>query len=161
MTVVVRAADSVDHEAAIAVWAASDAARRQGPPAPGVADKLRDRFTQADVWLLVADDDGVVVGVTQGGPAREDEGTGPVIPGRCHLSLVFVAPDRWGEGIGGRLVDAALDQARSTGYSRMQLYTHESNRRAQALYTSRGFRHDGLVKDDDFGERIGRWSRAI
>jgi GNAT superfamily N-acetyltransferase len=161
MTVAVRAAGPDDREAAIAVWAASDAARRQAPPPPGVADKLRDRFARADVWLLVADDEGTVVGVTQGWPAREDDGFGPEVPGRCHLSLVFVAPDRWGEGIGGRLVDAALDQARSLGYEQIQLYTHETNLRAQGLYASRGFRHDGQVKDDDLGERIGRWSRDL
>jgi RimJ/RimL family protein N-acetyltransferase len=161
VTVVIRVAGPDDHEPAIRVWEAADEARRGQAPPPEVPDLLRERFTQTDVWLLVADDEGSVVGVTQGWPAREDDGAGPPIAGRCHLSMVFVAPQRWGEGIGGRLVDAALDHARSIGYDRVQLFTHEDNTRAQRLYASRGFVHDGVVRDDAWGDAVGRWSRAL
>jgi len=108
VTVTVRPAGPADHDAAIAVWAASDTARRGSPSPPEVPQMLRERFARDDVWLLVADDDGVVIGVAQGAPARDDGGTGPVVPGRCHLSMVFVAPERWGEGIGSLLVDSAV-----------------------------------------------------
>ena len=161
MTIVIRPAEPDDHEAAIAVWQAADEARRDGPAPAEVPDLLRERFSQEDVWVLVAADGGTVVGVTQGWPAREDDGTGPPIPGRCHLSMVFVSPRRWGEGIGGRLVDEALDHARSLGYDRVQLFTHEDNTRAQRLYSGHGFRHDGVVRDDAWGDPVGRWSRAL
>jgi ribosomal protein S18 acetylase RimI-like enzyme len=161
VTVVIRPAGPDDHEAAIAVWQASDEARRGGPYPAEVPDQLRQRFARDDIWVLVADDDGTTVGVTQGAPAREDDGAGPPIAGRCHLSLVCVSPRRWGEGIGGRLVDAALDHARSLGYDWVQLFTHEGNARAQRLYAGRGFRRDGVVRDDAWGESIGRWSRAL
>ena len=161
MTVVVRPATADDHEPAIAVWAAAEAARCGGPAPEEVPAALRERFRRPDVWLLVAVDDGQVVGVTQGWPAREDDGAGPVITGRCHLSLVFVAPDRWREGIGSRLVDGALEHARSLGFDHVQLYTHEDNARAQRLYQGRGFARDGVVRDDAWGDRIGRWSRAL
>ena len=161
MTVLVRPATRDDHEPAITVWVASEAARRGGPAPAEVPDGLRDRFRRPDVWLLVADDGGEVVGVTQGWPARDDDGAGPVIAGRCHLSLVFVAPGRWGEGIGGRLLDSALDHARALGNDRVQLYTHEDNTRAHRLYTGRGFVRDGVTRDDAWGDRIGRWSRAL
>ncbi len=161
MTVRVRLASSDDHSPAVALWAASEAARRGAEAPAGVADRLRERFARPDVWLLVADDDGTVVGVTQGWPALEDDGAGQAVPGRCHLSLVFAAADRWGEGIGGRLVDAALGHARSLGYAVVQLYTHEDNVRAQRLYASRGFARDGLSKLDDWGEPIARWTRVL
>ena len=131
MTVVIRAARPDDHEAAIAVWQAADEARRGAPAPAEVPEVLRARFAQDDVFVVVADDGGTVVGVTQGMRAREDAGAGPPIPGRCHLSMVFVSPPRWGEGLGGRLVDAALEHARSLGYDRVQLFTHEDNTRAQ------------------------------
>lgn len=161
MTVRIRPAVAGDHEAAIEVWAVADTARRGFPAPDEVPDMLRDRFRRDDVWVLVADDGGTVVGVAQGWPAREEDGVGPEIPGRCHLSMVFVLPQRWGEGIGGLLLDAALDLARSLGYDHVQLFTHEDNERSQRLYTSRGFGHDGYVIDDAWGDPVGRWSRPL
>ena len=161
MTVAVRPALPADHEAAIAVWAIADTARRGSPSPPEVPEMLRERFARDDVWVLVAEEDGVVVGVAQGGQAREDDGAGAVVPGRCHLSMVFVAPDRWGEGIGSLLVDAALATADGLGYTTVQLYTHEDNHRAQRLYAGRGFERDGDVRPDAWGEPVGRWARRL
>jgi ribosomal protein S18 acetylase RimI-like enzyme len=161
VSVHVRPAAPTDHEAAIAVWAASDTARRGAPSPPEVPQMLRERFARDDVWVLVADDAGVVVGVAQGAPAREDGGTGPVLPGRCHLSMVFVAPDRWGEGIGSVLVDAGMALAAGLGYDTVQLYTHEDNDRAQRLYAGKGFVRDGDVRADAWGDLVGRWARRL
>ena len=161
MTVRVRPAAPADHEAAIAVWAASDTARRGAPSPPEVPQMLRERFALDDVWVLVADDDGAVVGVAQGAPAREDGGAGPVLPGRCHLSMVFVAPDRWGEGIGSVLVDGAVALAAGLGYDTVQLYTHEDNGRAQRLYAGKGFARDGDVRADAWGDPVGRWAKSL
>ena len=161
MTLSVRPAAPADHEAAIAVWAAADTARRGSPSPPEVPAMLRERFARDDVWVLVADDDGAVIGVAQGAPARQDGGAGPVVPGRCHLSMVFVRPDRWGEGIGSRLVDSAVAVAAGLGYDTVQLYTHEDNHRAQRLYVNRGFDRDGDVRDDAWGEPVGRWARRL
>lgn len=161
-TVRVREGTPPDHEAAVEVWRTANEARRRGAPAPAEHERrVRDRFGLPAVWLLVADDDGEVVGVTSGMAARDDDGAGAVIAGRCHLSLVFVRPDRWGRGIGGDLVDGALEEARRRGYQRIQLWTHEDNERAQRLYTRRGFARTGRTKDDDTGERIGLWERDL
>jgi len=161
VTVTVRPAGPADHDAAIAVWAASDTARRGSPSPPEVPQMLRERFARDDVWVLVADDDGVVIGVAQGAPARDDGGTGPVVPGRCHLSMVFVAPERWGEGIGSLLVDSAVAVAAGLGHDTVQLYTHEDNHRAQRLYAGKGFVRDGDVRVDAWGEPVGRWARRL
>ena len=83
---------------------AADTARRGGAVAAGGArDLLRERFARDDVWVLVADDGGVVVGVAQGctGPRgrRHRAGAARAVPPVDGLRL---SPDRWGEGIGGR-----------------------------------------------------------
>lgn len=82
-------------------------------------------------------------------------------PGLCHVSLVFVAPDAWGQGIGARLMDALLEEARLRGYTRSQLWTHETNLRARRLYASRGFALTGDREVNRAGETIMRFERLL
>ena len=74
---------------------------------------------------------------------------------------MFVAPDRWGEGIGSVLVDSAVATAAALGFDTVQLYTHEDNQRAQRLYAGKGFTRDGDVRADAWGEPVGRWARRL
>jgi GNAT superfamily N-acetyltransferase len=85
-----------------------------------------------------------------------DDGAGPPIPGLCHISAVFVAPERWGEGIGRALVNAILSRARKRGYERSQLWTQTDNERASRLYEDAGFVRSGREKDHK-GERIAHY----
>ena len=122
---------------------------------------LRERFARDDVWVLVADDDGVVVGVAQGAPAREDGGTGPALPGRCHLSMVFVAPTAGARASARSWSTRRSALAAGLGYDTVQLYTHEDNDRAQRLYAGKGFVRDGDVRADAWGDLVGRWARRL
>jgi ribosomal protein S18 acetylase RimI-like enzyme len=63
-------------------------------------------------------------------------------------------------GIGGRLVDTLLPEARSRGYDRAQLWTQFDNARARRLYEGRGFVPSGREKDE-FGERIVHYQRDL
>ena len=74
--------------------------------------------------------------------------------------MVFVAPDHWDMGIGGRLVDALLAEARSRGYDRAQLWTQADNARARPLDEGLGFRHSGRQKEE-FGAMIVHYQRAL
>ncbi|HJQ29430.1 MAG TPA: GNAT family N-acetyltransferase, partial [Rubrobacter sp.] len=87
-------------------------------------------------------------------------GAGPPVRGLCHVSMVFVAPDHWGMGLGGRLLDALLAEARSRGYERAQLWTQADNVRARRLYEGRGFRPSGREKHE-VGELIVHYQRAL
>ena len=49
----------------------------------------------------------------------------------------------------------------SRGYERAQLWTHADNARAQRLYERHGFRRTGREKDDDLGEWIVHYERAL
>ena len=76
--------------------------------------------------------------------------------------MIFVAPRRWGEGIGRRLVEAVLDEARSAGYDRVQLWTQTDNPRAQRLYESRGFIATGRRKyEEELEEQIMHYARLL
>ena len=160
MTVQVRTAGSADVPAALAVWQRAHEARTGATVAPEVVVIVQDRMTLPDAWLVVAEDD-VVVGMASGLAGRADDGAGPIVPGLCHLGMVFVEPRRWSEGIGHTLVAAAVDRAAGLGYLRVQLWTHESNERAQRLYRSHGFVPSGRTTTDDHGELIGHWIRDL
>jgi ribosomal protein S18 acetylase RimI-like enzyme len=158
----VRPGTEADVAPAVAVWQAANTARRGGRPAPAEHERrVRGHASKPDAFLLVADDGGRVVGMALGMQGLADDGAGPPVPGLCHLAMVFVAPDRWGEGIGGRVVDRVLAEARSRGYRHAQLWTHADNARAQRLYERRGFRRSGRAKDDDFGEPIVHYHRRL
>jgi GNAT superfamily N-acetyltransferase len=151
-----------DFEQAIAVWRAAHEARRSGGTAmPSQEERGRRNIARDDSFLVVADDAGRIVGMALGMPALADDGAGAPVPGLSHIAMVFVAPDRWGQGLGGGLVDAILERARAGGYTRAQLWTHATNVRAQRLYEGRGFARSGREKADDGGEVIGLYAREL
>lgn len=119
---VIRRGGAEDIEPAIAVWLAANTARREGlTPRSEQAARARGHVSNPEAFLLIAEDAGDVVGMALGVQALSDDGAGAPVRGLCHISMVFVAPDYWGRGIGGRLVDALLPEARSRGYDRAQL----------------------------------------
>jgi ribosomal protein S18 acetylase RimI-like enzyme len=116
-------------------------------------------MAKLDAFLVVADDDKAIIGMALGIQANADDGAGPPIAGLCHVSAVFVASQRWGQGIGRHLVEALLDHARLRGYSAAQLWTHADNQRAQRLYEGMGFRRSSREHDDQ-GEVIVQYQRS-
>lgn len=159
--VLIRRGGPADVEPAVAVWLAANTARRDGlPPRPEQEARARGHVRKPDAFLLVAETAGHVVGMALGMQGLAEDGAGPPVRGLCHVSMVFVAPDRWGMGLGGRLVDALLAEARSRGYERAQLWTHAENPRARRLYEGRGFRPSGREKEE-FGELIVHYQRPL
>ncbi len=151
-----------DFEAALAVVRAADTARLAGHDAPAVVgERTRAHLENPDSFLTVAEVGGEVVGMALGSQGLSDDGAGPPIEGLCHVGAVFVSPERWGAGIGGRLVDRVLEEARARGYTRAQLWTHADNPRARRLYEHRGFRHTGRKKEADRGEIIIHYAKRI
>ena len=57
----------------------------------------------------------------------------------CYLAELYVVPARRGRGLGRRLMESALDQARQLGADYMDLGTSEGDVAARALYESLGF----------------------
>ena len=104
---VIRRGGPADIESAVGVWFAANRARRGGvPPRPEQEVRARRHVDNPGAFLLVADVGGEIVGMAVGEQALSDEGAGPPVEGLCHVSMVFVAPERWGGGLGGRPVDA-------------------------------------------------------
>jgi ribosomal protein S18 acetylase RimI-like enzyme len=57
----------------------------------------------------------------------------------AYLEELYVAPAKRGQGIGGALMDAAMEAARAKGATRMDLATSVDDKAAIALYERSGF----------------------
>lgn len=56
-----------------------------------------------------------------------------------YLEELYVAPEHRGQGIGGALLDTAIETARQMGANHFELTTGEDDTEARGLYKSRGF----------------------
>ena len=161
MTVTIRLGQLEDVDQAVAVYVRSNLARRNGVwpnQAPRTAQVTR-RLGEPDGWFLIAEDAANPVGMCAVVPLLADDGAGPPIPGGCFLSLMFVVPERWGQGIGGRLLDALLAAAARRGCREIRLWTDETdNERAHRLYRGRGLAPTGRKWTNEEGIAVGEWA---
>jgi GNAT superfamily N-acetyltransferase len=104
-------------------------------PKPTV-EQLRREWERALVedgaMALVAEIGRDVVGTVH---VRAD----PDFAGCGQLRRLNVVPSRWGEGIGGRLHDEALQLLTEAGFAVGGLWVLEDNGRARAMYERRGW----------------------
>ena len=138
-------------------WAPSD----WRPPVVGEGDQ--ERFAHAlarpDVWFLVAESDGTVIGhVALSLSTREDPGPPP--PGTVFIWQLFVRPEWHGHGTATVLMRAAVSEALTRGFSHMRLWTPEGAARARRFYEREGWTLTGRVhRRSDFGLPTVEYSR--
>src|SRR5438067_4179842 len=137
--------DAADVDTAVSLYERSNLAGRHGvwPNRAAGVERVRAHLCDPASWFLLANEGPVSVGMASAEALRGEDGAGPVIPGGCFLNLLFVVPERWGEGIGGALLDAVLVEARRRQCSRIHLWTHDDNERSHRLYGRRGFTPTG------------------
>ena len=133
-----------DHEAAVHVWHAANAARLLPPSVDRVA-RIWEKLAEPEACLVIGHLDAArdVVAMALAEPGRAERGAGAVIPGYGHVSMVFVHPDVWGRGVGGQLLQGLHERASERGWNRTTLWTRASNARARRLYEGQGYRRSG------------------
>jgi GNAT superfamily N-acetyltransferase len=99
---------------------------------------------------LVAEDAGGVVGVIQEGPSDEEQAG--------EIYRLFVAPECWGTGVAQALMSCACEHLKAAGFGEALVWVHADNPRARRFYEAKGWRHDGVEKDQ---ESLGRPVRLL
>jgi GNAT superfamily N-acetyltransferase len=89
--------------------------------------------------LLVAETDDAILGFVAAGPSRDDHAT----QATGEVYAIYAEPDEWGHGIGRHLMERALDELRSAGFTQATLWVVESNQRARDFYEMGGWHADG------------------
>ena len=87
-----------------------------------------------------------MAGFAHAGPNPEDEGV-------AELLRLYVRPERWGEGIGGRLLAAVEEEL--TDYDRLTLSVLAENGVGIGFYEKRGFEREG-EREVEVGEETHR-----
>jgi GNAT superfamily N-acetyltransferase len=93
----------------------------------------------------VVEDDGELVGVSACGESRDEDVDDSV----GEIRSFFVAPGRWGGGVGRVLMEGALDSLRRRGYAIATVWSFTDNERANAFYEALGFELDGAEEPTD------------
>ena len=94
--------------------------------------------------MLIAKDGENVVGFVGYGHREGDP------PDACEIFALYVLSAYYGQGVGARLMDAALDRLKGGG--QIRLWTLKNNERAIRFYRKCGFVPDGEEKEN---ERLG------
>jgi ribosomal protein S18 acetylase RimI-like enzyme len=122
-------------------------------PSPGTEQGygsfLGSQLDEADVILLVAEQDGEVIGYSYAGVEGFDYMSlrGPA----GVLQDIVVDPVHRGRGIGRELLDATLAALKERAVPRVVLSTAEGNEAAQRLFTRAGFRRTMVEMTRELG----------
>lgn len=104
--------------------------------------------------MVVADDDGVVIGASWGGPWRDKAAYRSSVE-----TTVALAPTARGKGVGTRLYSALLDAVASAGFHRAYAVITLPNSASVALHESLGFTQLGVL--DEVGFKDGEYHSTM
>lgn len=147
-----------DHSTAVRVWHAANVARGVVPSRRRI-DRVRQKLAEADAVVLIGFVDEGVRAMVLAEPWRDADGTGRVVADRGHVSMVFVDPDYWGQGLGTGMLAGLHEAAEQRGWTRTSLWTRESNHRAQRLYLRAEYRPTGRTDELPTAERVLEFQR--
>lgn len=111
----------------------------KGPAYEPELEYTRVVLADPEYHCVVAEADGTVVGQVTVVPAAR--AARPVEdPGLGHLRNLYVDRSQWGSGLATKLMQAALEDARSRRFRELRLFVAEGQARARRFYEREGWR---------------------
>lgn len=101
------------------------------PGVAALAERLGELLEREEVTVLLAGDPPSGFALFRLRPSLWSKA------GDAYLEELYVVPEHRGQGIGGTLLDTAIELARKMGADHFELTTGEDDRVARALYESR------------------------
>jgi ribosomal protein S18 acetylase RimI-like enzyme len=101
------------------------------PGVSALAERIGELLAEREITVLLAGDPPLGFALTRLRPSLWSKA------GDVYLEELYVVPERRGEGIGGELLDTAIEVARQAGADHFELTTGEDDIAARALYESR------------------------
>lgn len=101
------------------------------PGVPALTERLGELLAAGEATVLLAGDPALGFALLRLRPslwAKAED---------AYLEELYVAPEQRGKGLGGALLDAAIELARGLGANHFELTTGEDDRVAISLYESR------------------------
>ena len=132
------------------------------PPDPQAElERLRVFLGSGDVWCLVAEEDGEIVGHVAIMPSRIHPHPSDDYA-MAHFWQLFVREPWWGSGVATALHAEAVREAGARGFTSMRLFTPAAQGRARRFYEREGWTPAAAPFDDpDFGMPLVEYRRAI
>ncbi|MET0592924.1 MAG: GNAT family N-acetyltransferase [Polyangiaceae bacterium] len=104
----------------------------------GYAWWFEREIQRAEAFVIVANKGTEIVGYAYG--TREERDWNALLDEHGYIHDVFVSPEARRDGVGRKLMRAAIDELTRRGAPRIVLSTMVSNEAAQRLFASSGFR---------------------
>lgn len=119
---------------------------------PAFSDNLQSTIAHIDHIILVAEDEGKIVGLAQG---RIHRG------GRSWLVFMGVLPDHRRQGIGGSLLSKFIEKSKQGGCTKVSLDTAPCLKPAIKLYVDNGFIPEGYLRRHSHGLDLIFYSKFL
>jgi ribosomal protein S18 acetylase RimI-like enzyme len=103
------------------------------PGVPALTERLGELLANDEITVLLAGDPPTGFALFRIRPSLWSKA------GDTYLEELYVIPKQRRQGIGGALLDAAIEAARAAGADHFELTTGETDTEARALYESRSF----------------------
>jgi ribosomal protein S18 acetylase RimI-like enzyme len=89
-------------------------------------------------------------------------GEDPDRPRSGHVYSLYVHPHAQGQGVGARLLSAAVERLEACGFAEASLWVFEANVRGRAFYERLGWHPDGATRvEPEYGEPECRLTRSL
>jgi ribosomal protein S18 acetylase RimI-like enzyme len=117
-------------------------------------ERLRMWASDQTTRLIGAYDGDAMVGMLLSMVGRANDGSGPPVSSFRHLAGVSVLPNRWGKGIGRKMLQATLADVEADNVRMVTLWARRGNERADRLFKSVGFQLTGRTQPDEAGNQM-------